>query len=280
VALFIGDSEIKHSAESSKHSHIQAVVYFFLMLVTGLLFLRTSTIDPGWIVHPSEIKKRADGMSVEVKGETSKERSSWLSVLCPCFFPETPWAAVASKEEPVDPSCRFCPSCNLWQKLRSKHCNLCNRCVAKYDHHCFWMGNCIGEKNHGLFWWFLFLESGLIIWTIYLLIDELTRADAPTVQSFLEHSLLSCLVLGMIIVVGWLPMALLGLHTYLISTNQTTWEFNRRDRITYLHSLPDGVHPFSQDGFKGWLANLDLICCDMDPTPRPWRRIATDIGKI
>merc|ERR1711957_943301 len=128
-------------------------------------------------------------------------------------------------EEPVDPTCRFCPACSLWQKLRSKHCNLCNKCVAKYDHHCFWMGNCIGEKNHGYFWWFLLMQSVLIVWTISLVIQGLAWAHFDSVSDFLEFNLLPIVVVVGILVVGWLPMALLGLHSYLIFTNQTTWEF-------------------------------------------------------
>eukprot|EP00657_Telonema_sp_P-1_P004601 TRINITY_DN20720_c0_g1_i1.p1 TRINITY_DN20720_c0_g1~~TRINITY_DN20720_c0_g1_i1.p1 ORF type:complete len:147 (+),score=30.29 TRINITY_DN20720_c0_g1_i1:107-547(+) len=140
----------------------------------------------------------------------------------------------------------------------------------------YWMGNCIGEKNHAMFWWFLFCESSLIVWTIYLVIEGLTWSSMDSVQDFLEFNLLPCVVVVGVLVVGWLPMALLGLHTYLIATNQTTWEFNRRSRITYLHSLPDGVHPFS----RGCCGNLELVCCDFERTPKYWRGISDEIGKM
>merc|ERR1712139_470508 len=77
------------------------------------------------------------------------------------------WARMKDKQLAVDPHCRFCTNCEIWQTLRSKHCRSCQQCVAMYDHHCIWMGNCIGERNHACFWWFLFTESALSIWAIY-----------------------------------------------------------------------------------------------------------------
>lgn len=256
TALFVGQTDIEHDVTSSQHGHIHAVMYFLTVLAAGLLFTYTSLVNPGWIETPVK------------KPETIIKESGSSVVM------KSPDAVTVP--EPIDPTCRFCPACNLWQKLRSKHCNLCNKCVAKYDHHCFWMGNCIGEKNHGTFWWFLFLQTILIIWSLVLLVTGLIEAPKDTVDDFLEYDLLSCLVVIMVLVVGWLPAALLGLHSYLILTNQTTWEFNRRSRITYLHGLDDGVHPFS----KGGCGNIQLICCDFDPTPKYWRGIANDIGTI
>ena len=44
-------------------------------------------------------------------------------------------------------------------------------------------------------------------------------------------------------------------HTYLIFSNQTTWEFTRRSQISYLKIYPRGYLPFD----KGLLNNLKLI---------------------
>ena len=46
--------------------------------------------------------------------------------------------------------------------------------------------------------------------------------------------LLKILVWLFVVLWSWLPVCLLGYHTYLLLTNQTTWEFNRKTRITYL----------------------------------------------
>jgi len=260
TSLLIEETEIYDDLTTNDRGHIVAILYFALMVVCGTLFLRTALMSPGWIAPPSEKKEKTIPVKIATGTENPPNRD--MSTF------------KAADDYPVDPTCRFCPACNLWQKLRSKHCNLCNRCVAKYDHHCFWMGNCIGEKNHGHFWWFLFCQSCLIVWTLILLIQGLMWADMKTVEEFLIHNLLSVIVVVVTCVLGWLPMALLVLHSYLILTNQTTWEFNRRPRITYLHGLKDGVHPFN----KGPVGNVDLVCCDFDPRPRYWRGIAEDNG--
>lgn len=46
-------------------------------------------------------------------------------------------------------------------------------------------------------------------------------------------------------------------HTFLILSNQTTWEHNKRNDISYTRKLPKGFYPFS----KGIFRNLLLICC-------------------
>lgn len=125
VSLFLDNSEIKLDVHNNSDGHIQAILYFVTMLVTGVLFVRASTMNPGWLVTPAEEKALAESASLkDEKGASIGLKSA------------------KTQEMPVDPTCRFCPACGIWQKLRSKHCNLCNRCVAKYDHHCFWMGEC------------------------------------------------------------------------------------------------------------------------------------------
>lgn len=46
---------------------------------------------------------------------------------------------------------------------------------------------------------------------------------------------------------------------------QTTWEFNRKTRITYLRHLDTGSRPFDDGPFR----NLRLICCT--PKLLDWR---------
>jgi len=55
---------------------------------------------------------------------------------------------------------------------------------------------------------------------------------------------------------------LLAFHTLLIVTNQTTWEFTRKDTLNYLTIYPKNFHPFS----KGFFGNLKLTFCHGNKT--------------
>ncbi|CAM8956348.1 unnamed protein product [Rhodiola kirilowii] len=130
-----------------------------------------------------------------------------------------------------------CPYCNVVQPPRSKHCQDCDKCVLQFDHHCVWLGTCIGQRNHCRFWW----------------------KDAIMIM------LLITLTFALIFV-----LLLLLFHSYLILTNQTTYELVRRRRIPYLREIPERVHPFS----NGICSNIYNFCCArsslyyLEPLPR------------
>jgi palmitoyltransferase len=52
-------------------------------------------------------------------------------------------------------------------------------------------------------------------------------------------------------------LLLLIFHSYLILTNQSTYELVRRRRIPYMRNIPGRVHPFS----RGIRRNLYNVCC-------------------
>lgn len=58
-------------------------------------------------------------------------------------------------------------------------------------------------------------------------------------------------------------LSLWALHTYLILTNQTTWEVSKRYNITYLNGVPDHVTPFNH-GIKN---NIREYCCGAEVNP-------------
>jgi len=162
------------------------------------------------------------------------------------------------------PERHFCDVCGVYQPVRTKHCDLCEKCVHKYDHHCFWIGACVGEFNHRKFWAFLFFQTILHIWCFQIGDSGLDHYMwQPNLQNNEEDykasgytseyaAFMLCCLTNFIFTL--FAGALLIYHTYLISSNQTTWEFSRRSQISYLRIYPKGFLPFD----TGFFNNLKL----------------------
>lgn len=149
-----------------------------------------------------------------------------------------------------------CPYCHLWQPLRTKHCHDCDKCVLRFDHHCVWLGTCVGQSNHRKFWWFICFETALVMWTVVWYIGAFGRTVGLPSSSLPEEAIVLLVIL--VLITGECFLVTLFLfHSFLAMTNQTTYELTRRRRITYLRTLPDKVHPFSQ----GVNPNLHSFCC-------------------
>lgn len=147
-----------------------------------------------------------------------------------------------------------CPYCQVWKPLRSKHCQDCNKCVLRFDHHCFWVGTCVGQRNHCRFWWYLFFESCLGWWALGACVSAF-RKD-PTPWGWLARNAAALVFVACLAAISIFLTALLLFHSYLVVTNQTTYETTRRKRISYLRNVPDGVNPFS----RGPLHNVLTFC--------------------
>lgn len=146
-----------------------------------------------------------------------------------------------------------CTYCNIIQPPRSKHCHDCDKCVLQFDHHCVWLGTCIGKRNHRRFWWYIFEETILCIWTGILYITFLkSKVEKDWWTIVFVVVLLTALAFCFVFL-----LLLLLFHSYLVLTNQTTYELVRRRRIQYLRRIPERVHPFS----KGACKNIYNFCC-------------------
>ncbi|GAA0144485.1 protein modifying enzyme [Lithospermum erythrorhizon] len=151
-----------------------------------------------------------------------------------------------------------CTYCNIVQPPRSKHCHDCDKCVLQFDHHCIWLGTCIGQGNHCRFWWYLFEETGLCLWTGILYMAFL-KSNVP--KSWYVY-LIVVLLLATLSVFLIFLLLLLIFHSYLVITNQTTYELVRRRRIPYLRNINQRVYPFS----KGVCRNVYNFCCNRRST--------------
>ncbi|KAM7516074.1 hypothetical protein LguiA_005657 [Lonicera macranthoides] len=167
----------------------------------------------------------------------------------------TSWTKLVMDMYPPGSSVRTwtCSYCNIVQPPRSKHCHDCDKCVLQFDHHCVWLGTCIGQGNHCRFWWYICEETALCLWTGVLYITYL-KANISKAWWIDVIMILLLAILSMSLI---FLLLLLLFHTYLVLTNQTTFELVRRRRIPYLRGIPERVYPFS----KGVCRNLYNFCC-------------------
>eukprot|EP00899_Mesostigma_viride_P020110 jgi/Mesvir1/280/Mv13614-RA.2 len=177
----------------------------------------------------------------EIKGD-GVPRGSSNRIVNSRFIGVSPWR---KQEASIG---RSCPYCRLWQPLRAKHCHECNACVYRFDHHCFWIGGCVGQANHGKFWVYLLLQVLTSIWMFYIFVPILEPR-----RQFGEWLAINSFYLTLMLIGGMMLLFITGLflfHTFLLLTNQTTWEVASTQGVTYMSGVPDNVRPFSLGVFR------------------------------
>ncbi|KAH7423024.1 hypothetical protein KP509_12G036300 [Ceratopteris richardii] len=209
------------------------VLYFGLLILTLILYLRVAGSNPGYVMEEQKV-----GLQSRVHATISALESGNDARTVKC-----------------DSSCdKLCSICKVHKPLRAKHCHDCNKCVLKFDHHCHWLGTCVGYMNHRRFWWFVFCEIPLCFWTFVLYCTAFT--EGKNSYTWLYNALVVCLLVFLALCLLFLA-ALIVFHSYLILTNQTTYEVIRRGRLYYMRNVPHNVKPFS----KGYVRNVANFCC-------------------
>eukprot|EP00249_Psilotum_nudum_P007496 c20604_g1_i2 orf=278-1066(+) len=200
-----------------------AVLYLIFVVTTVIQYWYTAGSNPGYVVDVQEEDQ------AETRMKSAMGRQS------------------------------ICSTCNVWQPPRSKHCFDCDTCVLQFDHHCVWLGTCVGHCNHCRFWWFLLEEVALCLWTSAMYV--LTFSRTKNTSTSLHTAAIIILSIILLLLLMFL-ITLLLFHSYLVVTNQTTYELIRWKRIPEFRGLPDNVKPYS----KGCVRNIYHFCCTLHNT--------------
>ena len=129
--------------------------------------------------------------------------------------------------------------------IRAKHCYECDRCVPRFDHHCPLIEQCVGAKNYRQFYilcWSQLFVSG---WSFYIAVECLFYDGWETEdnlssdnRSYMGWFWRICLFLWMLYQ-AFMATSLVSFHTYLVCTQQTTFEFLKpkklKARLQYEH---------------------------------------------
>lgn len=241
-------------------------LYLLLFVATLAQYFLTACSSPGYVLDAMKVANERDALFRKAT-MTSKQPASSKngSVVVTVEGNQvgrnlgsnvTSWTKLVMEMYPPGSSVRsyVCTYCNVVQPPRAKHCNDCDKCVLQFDHHCLWLGTCIGQANHCRFWWYICEETALCLWTCILYITYLkVNISKAWWIDVIMIALLVTLSISLIFLI-----LLLLFHSYLVLTNQTTYELVRRRRISYLRGIPERVYPFS----KGTCRNLSNFCCD------------------
>ncbi|XP_059648049.1 protein S-acyltransferase 10-like isoform X2 [Cornus florida] len=237
-------------------------LYMLLVVATLAQYFLTAGSSPGYVLDAMRAANETDALfrrtSLNSEQPTSSKNGSLVVTLSENQLGKnllgsnaTSWTKLVMEMYPPGFS------------IRTLTCTYCN--VMQFDHHCVWLGTCVGQRNHCRFWWFICEETALCIWTGIMYIAYLKAYISKSWWiNVIMISLLATLLVSLIFL-----LLLLLFHSFLVLTNQTTYELVRRRRIPYLRGIPESVSPFS----KGACRNLYDFCCaqrsiySMEPLP-------------
>ncbi|GLT95665.1 hypothetical protein SLE2022_133330 [Rubroshorea leprosula] len=247
----IKDKNIKHVDES-----YPILIVGLILSVVDLLFLfLTSSRDPGIIPRnsrPPEADETFDVLTPSME---------WVNGRTPNLkLPRTKDVIVNGHSVRV----KYCDTCLLYRPPRASHCSICSNCVQRFDHHCPWVGQCIGMRNYRFFYMFISTSTILCIYVfVFSWINIFERKiDAHEgIWRVMSHDALSVFLIVYCFIAVWFVGGLTVFHSYLICTNQTTYE-------NFRNQYDKKDNPYD----KGTLRNLgELLFSKIPPSLNNFR---------
>ncbi|CAO2149124.1 unnamed protein product [Urochloa humidicola] len=122
---------------------------------------------------------------------------------------------------------KYCHTCMLYRPPRCSHCSVCNNCVDRFDHHCPWVGQCIGKRNYRFFFMFISSTTFLCLYVFsfcWVNLYLISRQRGVGIGRAFADSPVSGFLIGYTFVTAWFVGGLTAFHSYLVCTNQTTYE--------------------------------------------------------
>ncbi|KAI3688642.1 hypothetical protein L2E82_46371 [Cichorium intybus] len=192
---------------------IMVVVIVFTFYVI-ILLLMTSGRDPGIIprnTHPPQPEATDLGQE-NGSGQTPQLR-----------LPRIKEVMVNGMTVKV----KYCDTCMLYRPPRCSHCSICDNCVERFDHHCPWVGQCIGRRNYRFFFMFVSSATLLCVYVFafcWVYAIKITHSEHISIWRALIKTPASIVLIIYTFLAVWFVGGLTIFHSYLISTNQSTYE--------------------------------------------------------
>ncbi|XP_061360899.1 probable protein S-acyltransferase 5 [Gastrolobium bilobum] len=220
---------------------IVVIVHTMFVLITLVL---TSGRDPG-IVPRNAYPPLPD--DYDRSTEINNEQSSRL------HLPRAKEVIVNG----ISVKIKYCDTCMLYRPPRSSHCSVCDNCVERFDHHCPWLGQCIGLRNYRFYYMFVFSATLLCLYVhgfCWVYIKKIMDSEEISIWKAMIKTPASIALIIYTFISVWFVGGLTAFHTYLISTNQSTYE-------NFRYRYNRQANPYN----KGVVENFKEIFCSVIP---------------
>ncbi|KAL0482635.1 palmitoyltransferase ZDHHC14/18 [Acrasis kona] len=267
------------SQHPALYSIIVGISIIGLLVVTSSFFY-TASCDPGILPRKqmilSSIYKHSDSQYSDFQSnQVDPNRINEAQIRTKSDLLPPTYQTVYVQGVPT--ALKYCYTCHIYRPPRASHCQRCENCVEKFDHHCPWTGTCIGRRNYASFSVFtfsaaimcIFVMATCILHLVLVSIEEYTNTNQSGGLAFgrvLGRCPVSILLLLYFTGIGIFTGSLTAFHSYLICTNQTTYEsIKSKNKSMYSMGLVRNILDF---------LSIDRCTKTLDPSaplPKPIR---------